>query len=152
MKLITQIKNAHRDARLDGNKVKAGVLTMLLSRADAARSTQYKVKSTDDLTDEQVIKIIQAEVTSINAEVKAFETIDPVKADKAKAELDILLPFIPKEMTDEEVLNLVKEALAQNDNLNMGTAMKAVRELYEAKAIKETLPMAKVSKVVKENI
>lgn len=153
MKLIQKIKNAHMEARKAGDKLTVSVLTMLLSRADSARSTQYNVKSTDDLTDDQVMKVLQAEIKSINGEIKAFESIDQARVDKAKSEVSVLTQFVPAELSNEEVTEIVKQAIIKaGDTVNMGTVIKLTKEIYENMNTDKTLPLGMVSQIAKSSI
>jgi hypothetical protein len=91
---------------------KVGTLRMLLSvLRSAEKDKKYRTKE-EGLTQEEVESIVASEAKKRREAIEAFEKggrQDLVA--KEKAELDILLPFLPAQLSEQEVEDLVKEAI-----------------------------------------
>lgn len=89
------------------DQVRLSVLRMLSS------SFNYKkIDLQHDLTDEEEKAVIKKEVKQRRDSIEAYDKAGrPELADSEKAELAILLEFLPPEMSDEELSKLVDEAV-----------------------------------------
>lgn len=144
MKIIEKLKVSQVNARKARNKEEASVYTMTLSRADADR-VKYGLKSSDELDDGQMTKIIEQEIKSIEQELRFARSEDEVT--RLEGAIYLLSLFIPEEMSLAEVEELVAAAANIVDPKSMKEMIATVKHL--AKDSDKTLPMGIVSKVIK---
>ncbi|MBU5591026.1 GatB/YqeY domain-containing protein [Clostridium sp. MSJ-4] len=103
-------------------KLKAETISM-------ARSAILLVEKTDGvkLEDEQVIEILAKEIKQRKEAMLEFEKGNRQDlVDKAKAEIQILLGYLPQQLSEEEIFLLVKEAASEvgaNSIKDMGKIM-----------------------------
>ena len=93
-------------------ETKAGTLRMLLSALRSAEKDK-KYRTQEDFTPEDIVGIVSSEAKKRREAIEAFGKAGRQElAAKEKEELDILLPFLPEQLSEEEVEKLVKEAIA----------------------------------------
>ena len=106
----------------EGNELKTGVLRMLLSsifNKEKEKQFQASKESSDsaeevNLTEEEIQSVVATEVKKRKEAAEAFEKGDrPEAAAKEKQELEILEVFLPEQLSEEEIVNIVKEAIAE---------------------------------------
>ena len=126
-------------------KEKNTVAKNLLSVVKGEIQTQEKNTGVDNLSDEEVLKILTKTSKSLNETIKALSPIDGKGEDlvQAGAELAIVQCYLPKQMSREEVTEKVKE-LVNSGITNIGAIMKEFAQLPADKKI--------VSEVIKELI
>jgi len=98
-----------------GEKEKAGVLRYLFSQIKDEEINAGR----KELTDEQVIKLINNQVKKLKESLEAFQKgqrEDLVK--KTQFELDILNTYLPKQMPLQDLEKEVEKIIQQNPNLN----------------------------------
>lgn len=124
-------------------KEKNTVAKNLLSVVKGEIQTQEKNTGVDNLSDEEVLKILTKTSKSLNETIKALSPIDGKGEDlvQAGAELAIVQCYLPKQMSREEVTEKVKE-LVNSGITNIGAIMKEFAQLPADKKI--------VSEVIKE--
>jgi len=116
------------------DKVKVSTLRMI--RADIAT---FKLdRSKNEITDDEVVKIIRRHVRQHKDSIEQFEKGKRQDlVDIEKKELDILLGYMPKQMSEEELKKIVSEVLREtgaSDKSAMGKVMKAVMEKVSGRA------------------
>src|SRR3990167_5448182 len=85
---------------------------MLLSALRSAEKDK-KYRTQEDFTPEDIVGIVSSEAKKRREAIEAFGKAGRQElAAKEKEELDILLPFLPEQLSEEEVEKLVKEAIA----------------------------------------
>lgn len=116
MKLFNQIKESQLQARVDGDKITANVLTCVIGDAQQVSKTP---------TDEQVVAVITKHVKNLKQTI--HDVGDNIAAvNKAMNEYQILERFLPKRLTDARIMEL---ALGVTDQLiNKGRIMGAVKQ------------------------
>ena len=130
-------------------EIKAGTLRMLLSVLRSAEKDKAYRTQEQGLTTEEVISIVASEAKKRRESIEAFEKggrQDLVA--KEKAELDILLPFLPAQLSEQEIEELVKEAIAATG----ATTQKEIGKVMAALApkVKGRADGSLVSQKVKE--
>ena len=145
MSIIKEVKELHKTARLAREKDKAQALTMLISRADADR-VKYGLQSSDELSDEQMIKIIQAEVKQIEQEL---EYLSGDKKLDAFINISMLKSFLPEEMSRELIEALIDNILIDESKRNMKDLISGVKAMGADLYPEYTIPMGLVSQIVK---
>jgi uncharacterized protein YqeY len=115
------------------DKFKASVLS-------TAKSAILLVEKTDGVTleDDKVIEILAKEVKQRREAMLEFEKGNRQDlVDEAKAEIQILLGYLPQQLNEDEILQLVKDTATEigaNNMKDMGKLMSAVRPKVVGKA------------------
>ena len=125
MSLKDKIKEDMKVAFKAGDTVTRGTLTMLLAaiqtreldkRARLVKSgqaTEAEVVEKSALTDEEVIDAVSSEIKKRKDSATQYEAGGrPELADSEKAEAEILSRYMPEQMSESDVIALIKEAIA----------------------------------------
>jgi uncharacterized protein YqeY len=116
-----------------------------------AKSAILLVEKTDNrkLEDDEVISILAKEIKQRRESMLEFEKGNRQDlVDQCKAEIEILLKYLPQQLDEEEIRQIVKESaeeLGANSIKDMGKVMSAVRPKIVGKADGKL-----VSQIVKE--
>ncbi len=133
--LLTQIR-----ADLTTAMKARDVLTTRTLRAviAAVRETEVAGDSATTLDDAGVEKVIAAQAKRRVEAAEAFDQGDrPEKAADERAELAVLEAYLPKQLTDDELVALIEATLAAEGisaKADMGRAMKAVNAKVAGRA------------------
>lgn len=133
--LLTQIR-----ADLTTAMKARDVLTTRTLRAviAAVRETEVAGDSATTLDDAGVEKVIAAQAKRRVEAAEAFDQGDrPEKAADERAELAVLEAYLPKQLTDDELVALIEDTLAAEGisaKADMGRAMKAVNAKVAGRA------------------
>ena len=106
------------------DKAKVNVLRLVNSEIKA-----YEVNNREDISDENVIKIIEK---SIKQNKEALEYAKQANNEEKIAEgnfaIEVLTPYLPKQLTDDEVNEMLKEIIASGNYTaaDMGKIMKEI--------------------------
>jgi len=124
-------------------KAKNTVAKNLLSVVKGEIQTIEKNTGVENMSDEDVLKILTKTAKSLNETIKSLSPIDGKGEDivQACAELAIIECYLPKQMSKEEVTEKVTE-LVNSGITQMGAIMKEFAQLPADKKM--------VSEVVKE--
>lgn len=144
-KIPEDLKNALRKK----NELELSVLRMLQA---AIRNREIEMKKGKEfLTDEEVIEVISGEVKRRKEAASEYTKANRKElADKEKAEVDILMRYMPKQMDEEEIRletrNVIDEvnALSVKD---MGKVMKSIMPRLKGRA-----EGSLVSRIVREEL
>lgn len=163
MSLKDKIKEDMKAAFKSGDTVTRGTLTMLLAaiqsreldkRAKLVKSgqaTESEVAEKSALTDEEVIDAISSELKKRKDSATQYEAGGrPELAASEKAEADILAKYMPEQMAEDEVIALIKEAIAStgaSTAKDMGKVMGQV-----APKTKGRFDGARVNELVKKEL
>lgn len=116
-----------------GDKARLGTLRMI-----SAAIKQREVDERIDLSDEQILAVLDKMSKQRRESIAQYDAAgrDDLSAVE-KAELAIIQEFLPAQLTDEEIDNLVKEALATtgaSDIKDMGKVMGMVKPKAQGRA------------------
>ncbi|MGE7666892.1 GatB/YqeY domain-containing protein [Ureibacillus composti] len=140
--LKTKVFDELKIAMKEKDVVAKGVLTLLKSALDQAEKEKGSA-----LTQEEEIAIVNREIKQTN---QALEGAQQANRDdlieKEEAKLLLLKKFLPKQLSEEEIIPILTEAGIVS-GMNMGEAMKIAKPLLTGKADGAT-----ISKVVKSLI
>ena len=115
------------------------------------KSAVLLVEKTDGVTleDDKVIEILAKEVKQRKEAMLEFEKGNRQDlVDQNKSEIEVLLGYLPQQLSEEEILQIVKETATEvgaNNMKDMGKLMSAVRPKVVGKADRKL-----VSQIVKE--
>ena len=134
MNLYEKLDSDVKIALKEGKSLKVSVLRMALSDIKKVL-IEKNVKSLDD---DGVIQILQRHAKQHRESIDQFGKGGRQDlVDKEKAELKILEEYLPQQMTENELLVLVKAAIADTGaalKSDTGKVMKAVMEKAKGKA------------------
>lgn len=107
MSLITQLKDAQKDAMRNKEKERLGTIRMVM-----AAIKQREIDEKIQLDDEQVIAILTKMVKQRRDSQSQFEQADrPELAAKEAAEIEVIEAFLPQPLSEEEVASLIANAI-----------------------------------------
>ncbi|MGA0118402.1 MAG: GatB/YqeY domain-containing protein [Ilumatobacteraceae bacterium] len=126
------LKNDLTAAMKSGNELAKSTLRMALS---AISNAEVAGDEAVELTDDQIIKVLQAESKKRAESAELYEQAGRADAAaKERAEAEVLATYLPAAMSDDELAAVVaeevqKSASAGNSGMKaMGSVVKAVRE------------------------
>jgi uncharacterized protein len=123
------------DAMRARESVRTGTLRMVLTAitTEEVSGTQHH-----ELTDDDVLKVVTKEAKKRREASAAYRDAGRTElADKEDAELAILETYLPKQLTDEELTTIVRDAVAASGATGMpqlGLAMKAAQQAVAGRA------------------
>jgi len=133
MSLKERLQEEWKEALKTKNKLKATTISM-------ARAAILYIEKTDGikLEDEQVIEVIAREVKQRREAMLEFEKGKRQDLiDLCKAEIEILLEFLPQQLTEVEIFEIVREAAVEvgaNSIKDMGKIMSVVTSKTKGRA------------------
>ena len=128
-----------------GDRVRTGTLRMLLA------AMVNKEKEGKEVSEEQLGDVVATEAKKRREAKEAFEKGGrPELAQKEKAELEVLTPYLPEQLSEEEITELVKKAVEKTKATTQKDMGKVMGEL--APLVKGKADGALVSKIVKESL
>jgi uncharacterized protein YqeY len=133
MSLKTKLEDDLKQAMRDGDDLKKRTLRLCLSAIKLA-----EVEKRDTLEEGAILSILQKQVKSRQ------ETMDEAQGvgrddlvQGAQAEITILNAYLPQPLTQDELMHLVKEAIAEvgaSEPQDMGKVMKALMPHIQGRA------------------
>lgn len=144
-KIPEDLKNALRNK----NELELSVLRMLQA---AIRNKEIEIKRGKEfLTDEEVIEVVAGEVKRRKEAVSEYTKANRQElADKEKAEVDILMGYMPKQMEEEEIRLETRNVIDEVNALSVkdvGKVMKSIMPRLRGRA-----EGSLVSRIVREEL
>ncbi|MEE9500223.1 MAG: GatB/YqeY domain-containing protein [Candidatus Omnitrophota bacterium] len=134
MSLEERIENEVKAALKQRDKIKVSTLRML--KADIINTKLDQNKKA--LKDEEIVKIIQRQVKQHKDSIEQFEKGKrPDLVEKEKKELDILLSYMPEQLSEEELKKIIADTIKELEATGkgeMGKVMKLVMERVKGRA------------------
>ena len=130
MSLRTQITDQIKTAMKARDTVTLDALRYILSTIK-----NVEIDAKHELNDEEVLNVIQKEVKNRREAMTQFQQggrTDIVDAEQKK--LDVLLKFLPKQLSQQEVEEKVRAIITALPSKDMPSAMKAVMAELKGKA------------------
>ena len=129
-KIPQDIKDALRSKRaLD--------LTVLRMLQSAIRNKEIE-KGKKELSDEEVIEVVAGEIKKRKEASTEFEKVNRQEAaDQEKAEIEVLMKYMPRQMSEDEIRAEVKKAVADSGAIgikDLGKVMKIFIPAVKGKA------------------
>ena len=113
--------------------------------------TEEQLKEKVKLTDEEAIEVLSSEVKKRRDSIVQFEQGGRTDLiDKEKKEIEVLMKYMPKELTEEEIRKIVKDSIAKvgaTDMKAIGLVMKEVSPQTKGRADGNI-----VAKIVREEL
>ncbi|MBI3577042.1 GatB/YqeY domain-containing protein [Candidatus Gottesmanbacteria bacterium] len=145
MALVTELQSDMTAALKAGDQTRLMSLRMLLAAVKNAAIAKYGSDSETKLTDSDVIEVIKKQAKTHRESIDAFSKGGRQDlVDKEKKELTILEEYLPKELTDDELKNLLQPVVASGET-NFGLLMKQAMEV-----VKDQVEGGRVAGVLKQ--
>lgn len=133
--LKSQLKSDLTTAMKDRDELTTATLRMLLT---AVTNEEVAGKSARELSDDEVLKVINREAKKRREAAEAFaEAGRAEQAERERAEETVLDRYLPVQLTDEELATLVAQAITEagaTEPRQMGLVMKAVQPAIAGRA------------------
>ena len=135
MLLKNQIQSQMLEAMKAKDTVKLSVLRML-----KASIMKFEVEGGErkDATDEDVMKLIQKEIKSRRDSAEQFRKGDrPEQAAAEEKEIEVLMEYMPPQLSEEEVTQIVKDVIAETgakSKQDLGRVMGALMPKVQGQA------------------
>ena len=138
--LTDGLKIAMKESNIDSKRV----IRMVLS---GIKNTE--IDKGKQLSDEEIISIIHKEIKSRNEVIESAQLNNRQDLiEEAELDIKILKSYLPEGLSEEEIINIVKESIKEADAqtpADMGKVMKIVLPKISGRA-----PGNQVSQIVKE--
>lgn len=125
------------------DKARVSVLRLVNSEIKA-----YEVNNREDIPDENVIKIIEKSIKQTKEALDyAIQANNEEKIAEGNFALEVLTPYLPKQLTEEEVTAMLKEIITNGNYTakDMGKIMKEIMPKVNGK-----FDRAKINPMVKQ--
>jgi uncharacterized protein len=143
------IKNDLNKAIKEQNSLFSGTLRMLLAAiSNKEKEKKYK-EGSEELAEEEVLNIVVSEAKKRKEAIESFKNAQRLElAEKEESELKVLEKYLPEQLSEEELKNLVQEAINEvscSGVKDMGKVMAVLMPKIKGKA-----DGSQVSQIVKE--
>ncbi|MTI70477.1 MAG: GatB/YqeY domain-containing protein [Firmicutes bacterium] len=146
MSLKARLMDDLKTSMKSKNKLRKDTITMV-----RAAIKQKEVDEKVELEDEDVIQIISKQVKQKKDSIEGFEKGNREDlVDRTQKEIDILMEYMPAQLSEEEIDEIVKaviDELGANTMKDMGKVMSAVMPKVKGKA-----DGGLVNKIVKQHL
>ena len=122
--LLDTIKVDMNSALKKGDAARVSALRFLVAAVNNSAIQMYGREAESKLTDEDVMSVIKKQVKTHRESIEAFATAGRQElVEKEKAELSVLEIFLPAEVTDEKLKEMLAPVVASGET-NFGLLMK----------------------------
>ena len=105
----------------------------------------------EELSDEEIIKLISKQIKMRKDSIAEFTKagrLDLVQQNEK--EIDVLKEYMPEEMSEEEVINIINEAISSTGASNIKEMGKVMREVTPK--VSGRFDMGRVSSIIKDKL
>tara|TARA_B100000614_G_scaffold214625_1_gene198666 strand:+ start:150 stop:593 length:444 start_codon:yes stop_codon:yes gene_type:complete len=144
--LLSDIKNDLKQAMLDKDNFVRDTLRLFMAEAQ-----RFEIDNKEEVDDAKAVQIINKMIKQRNDSISQFRNggRDDL-ADKEQSEVDVLSKYKPEQLSEEDVVVKVKEAIAEVNASSMADMGKVMGILKSTLA--GTADMGMVSNVVKNEL
>lgn len=146
------IQDSVTEAMKEGNQFLVGTLRMLLASIitkEKEKKFKEKIEGDAQLTDEQILEIVSSEIKKRKDAIVLYEQGNRQElADKEKAEIEILIKYLPEQLSLEVLKELVAESIKKTGATEIKEMGKIMADLNPK--IKGKADGGQVSKIIKE--
>lgn len=133
MSLLERLTDDMKQAMRDKDKEKLSIIRMV-----KAALQNEAIKLGHDLSDEEELTVLNRELKQRKDSLLEFENAGRSDlADKLKAEIEILMIYMPEQLSEEEVEEIVKQTISETNassKAEMGKVMGAIMPKVKGKA------------------
>ena len=126
---------------------KLGVVRMVKGAVQLEKINLKK----EELSDDEIIKLISKQIKMRKDSIAEFTKAgrDDLVQQNVK-EIDVLKEYMPEEMSEEEVINIINEAISSTGASNIKEMGKVMREVTPK--VSGRFDMGRVSSIIKEKL
>ena len=121
--------------------------TVSVLRLVNAEIKAYEVNERKDATDDVVIKIVEKQLKQLKETLQyAIQLNDEAKIEEGNFAITLLTPYLPAQLSDEEVQEMLKEIITKGNYgpADMGKIMKEIMPMVNGKFDRSKInPMVK---------
>ena len=134
--LLEKLNEDYKEAVRNKDEIKRNTINLLLS---ALKYRQIELRASGkDLTDEEIIGVISKEIKKRKEAIELYEKGNRQDlAEKEKRELEILESYMPKQLSEEELLKIIDETIKSvgaSSPSDVGKVMKELMPKVKGKA------------------
>ncbi|MBC8413394.1 MAG: GatB/YqeY domain-containing protein [Nitrospira sp.] len=123
MSISDKLSNDLKNAMKSGDKEKLSILRMIISALK-----NIEIESREKASDDDTLKILRSFQKRAKDSINQFSTAGRTDlADKEKAELAIITGYLPSQLSEDDIINAVREAadaLGATGPADMGKVMR----------------------------
>lgn len=142
MSLLEQLTNDMKEAMKAKDKVTLGVVRMVKSSV-----SNEQIKLGHDLTADEELAVLSREMKQRVEELESYKDADREDlAEEIQGQIDVLKRYMPEQMSEEEVVAVVKETIAEVGASSkadlgkvMGDLMPKVKGKADGKLVNQTV-------------
>jgi uncharacterized protein len=144
MALVNKLKADAILAMKSGDKESLSTLRLLIAKLEKEK-VAHKLTEVTDLSDEQVQTVITRNIKELNKEIEAYQEVGR-DTTKQESEKELLLSFMPKQLTVGEITTQIEIAKEKVANGEIKNEMQ-----YLSKELKGKADMKLVSTLLKSS-
>ena len=133
MSLLEQLTNDMKEAMKAKDKATLGVVRMVKSSV-----SNEQIKLGHDLTADEELAVLSREMKQRVEELESYKDADREDlAEEIQGQIDVLNRYMPEQMSEEEVVAVVKETIAEvgaSSKADLGKVMGALMPKVKGKA------------------
>jgi len=134
--LLEKLNEDYKEAVRNKDEIKRNTINLLLS---ALKYRQIELRASGkELTDEEIIGVISKEIKKRKEAIELYEKGNRQDlAEKEKMELEILESYMPKQLSEEELLKIIDETIKSvgaSSPSDVGKVMKELMPKVKGKA------------------
>lgn len=133
MSLLEQLTNDMKEAMKAKDKVTLGVVRMVKSSV-----SNEQIKLGHDLTADEELAVLSREMKQRVEELESYKDADREDlAEEIQGQIDVLKRYMPEQMSEEEVVAVVKETITEvgaSSKADLGKVMGALMPKVKGKA------------------
>ena len=135
MALKEKLQSDLTQSMRDRNELRSGTIRMVLT---AIKNEEVSGKEARELSDAEVITVLSREAKKRREAAEAFEQAGAKeRADLEKAEGEIIATYLPAQLSESEIKDLINAAIAEtgaSGPQQMGLVMKSIQSRIVGKA------------------
>lgn len=133
--MYLKIKDEIKAAMKNKDVIKRDCLKMVIGKAKSIKKERYPNDTEDAVSDDIILQAVRSEIKQLN------QTLDALKGkelcnlhNETTLKMSILSAYLPKMMTEDEVVKAVSEILAAGNYNSFGEKMRVVMAELKGKA------------------
>jgi len=142
--LLQDIQHTVTESLKKGDAVVVETLRFLIAAVQYEAIRTYGADAHTKVTDDDVMRVIKKQIKTHKESIEMFEKAERVElAAKEKAQLEILMRYVPSEMTDDELISVLQPFASAGGEFGplMGKAMVAVKGKADGQRVSRVLRM-----------
>lgn len=125
MELLEKLRSGLTTSMRARDTVRVSAIRLVLAEA---QTRAVAGKTSRDLEDGEVVEVVKSVVKKCNEAAEIYEGAGSLeKAELERSQAAVLTAYLPRQLSDNELEELVTQTLAESGTVNVGQAIKLVR-------------------------